>query len=237
MELGEVDGQGRVLDARPASHAARRRSAPEYARRVFGLTEAAARRRPLGTGRSPAATATGWVGAGGSIFTTQAFDPRVAGLRDPGRRCKPQPHPSAARAARRGPPAPGSRRRPSRTARPSPRPPGSSCRGRTVTRIPSLASASATFGPAEGHLAPPHPSHEEEPRDHGVGGGRARVGRLSRTRRRVRHEPERTAIAHMRTFDSHLRSYARDEHILSFEHIVYNDYIVQHEHDVLLQFL
>ena len=95
----------------------------------------------------------------------------------------------------------------------------------------------------DAHLAPPHPSHEEEPRDHGVGGGRARVGRLSRTRRRVRHEPERTAITHMRTSDSHLRSYARDDRILSFEHIVYNDYIVQHEHDVydrhdvLLQFL
>ncbi len=32
----------------------------------------------------------------------------------------------------------------SRTARPSPRPPGSSCRGRTVTSIPSPAAASAT---------------------------------------------------------------------------------------------
>ena len=47
----------------------------------------------------------------------------------------------------------------------------------------------------------------------------------------------------MRTFDSHLLSYARDDSILSFEYIVYNDYIVQHEHDaydrhdVLLQFL
>ena len=64
----------------------------------------------------------------------------------------------------------------SRTAQPSPLPPGSSCRGGRVTRTPSPGGGVGDVGPAVGaHLAPLHPAHEEEPRNHGVAAA-ARAG-------------------------------------------------------------
>ena len=53
----EIWGTGRArvasLSARPASQALRRRRAPEYARRVFAESDAAARRWAVGAARSP----------------------------------------------------------------------------------------------------------------------------------------------------------------------------------------
>ena len=63
--------------ARPASQASRRRRAPEYARRVFGLMEAAATRRAVAGGRHG-------MGRGWKIHLHhRRLDPRVAGRRDP----------------------------------------------------------------------------------------------------------------------------------------------------------
>ena len=47
--------------------------------------------------------------------------------------------------------------------------PTSSLPRRTVTSTPVAVGRVVAVGPAQrAHLAPPHPGHEEEPRDHGV---------------------------------------------------------------------
>ena len=99
--------------------------------------------------------------------------------RRPRRRLGTAAPPSAARAARPGPRATGSRRtaasgargrrRPSQTARPSSRPPGSSCRGGPSPASRRRRQTRRLVDPPEGaHLAPPQPRHEEQPRDHRV---------------------------------------------------------------------
>ena len=74
MEFGEVGGEGRILEPAAIEQASSRRSAPEYARRVFGESEASARRR---------AVERGGTGRGNPSSPPQTFDPRVAGFGDP----------------------------------------------------------------------------------------------------------------------------------------------------------
>ena len=66
VQLGEVGGQGHIVE-RPAAEPGVRRRAPAYARRVFGLTEASTRRRAVCVGR-PIAASSGSILAGESFM-------------------------------------------------------------------------------------------------------------------------------------------------------------------------
>ena len=84
VELGEVGREGLVVEPVAVEQASSRLRAPEYARRVFGEMEAAARRRAVGVGRSSSAAAVR-VGARESI-TTAAVRSTCRRSRRPGPR-------------------------------------------------------------------------------------------------------------------------------------------------------
>ena len=150
---------------RPASQASRRRRAPAYALRVFGLTEAATSRRAAGAGPLSAAAA-GRVGAGGSIFTTDAGlelavrrDPHDEGVDQAGSRGpRASPRASGRWPLRRSGTRPGRRRG---RARPRPQrfcpfgsrgvrvrgPPGQSSRRPAMTIASSLSAMPANYSP------------------------------------------------------------------------------------------